>query len=63
MDADGVLGGRKKCDVAPTLMSSFGGRVVSKVKESGMTVWTEVITGAECRITKLLAYDTAKRVF
>ena len=36
--------------------------MVSKVKEPGMTVWTEVMAGAECRITKLLAYDKAKRV-
>ncbi len=37
--------------------------MLSKVKEPGMTAWTEVIAGAECRITKLLAQEKAKRAF
>ena len=37
LDAEGVLGGWKMCDFGPTFRSSFGGSVLSKEKEPGMT--------------------------
>ena len=36
LDAEGVLGGWNICDFAPTLISSFGGIVVSWENESGI---------------------------
>ena len=41
LDAEGVLGGWKKCDLAPTLMSSLEGRATSKLKEPGIATCTE----------------------
>ena len=40
LDAEDVFGGWKKCDFAPALMSSLGGRMVSKEKEPGMILMT-----------------------
>ena len=40
LDAEDVFGGWKKCDLAPALMSSLGGRMVSKEKEPGIILMT-----------------------